>query len=720
MVERTTRASSGPWLAVVAGLIALAFLLPGLGDHGLWTEAELPALDRVRAALGASLADLTRSAWLPDVLRTRAYEVMPNPGGLRLPHAMAAAGLVAVSVGLARSRGASAGLSLLAGGFALSFPMVAVAGRTALGNPIGELLVALGVLAGLAALRARGGIRLSTWAVVAGAMLALAVASVGLALGAALPLGVLAAAAAMQPASPRRTISALLLGAAAVGCAGVAVSLSLSQGDGYIPILGAAKDLVLVDKPEQRRFAAGLEDFGFSLFPWAPLVIAGALLGRRDRLPALWIGLGIAVAGGWSLVYGRIPMPLTVPAALAAMAAVEWTLHPKTERHGRRAALLVVVLGMLVIGKDAERTPARMTVPTHDFAGEHTFPADRLNAADRLGQAGSAALWALLAMGLLAPAGGRPHRLDRVLERFAARPRAAAPLVLVGAATLVGATVYSHGLVPDACDLLSPRRILMHHRALADAGELPATLGNHRVRDAGLQLDGPGDVIVLGSRRELVNHLSVDTPQVALIRSRDLPTLHQSHRQKGWPLFVLDDRHSSLRLVANRLPPGERDLNPIPSVVFDEPPALANPTRLQFENYMEVMGWEVTDPVVRGREVTLRLAIRVLRPLPGGSKIYARLLKGRTSLLNGDPHELTGDIYPPNLWREGDYILHEFTYQAPLLEIQPGPHELIIGVRRTEKQNFEISQPEAKTGEYGVRVRDKRRNFATIGTVQVW
>lgn len=150
-----------------------------------------------------------------------------------------------------------------------------------------------------------------------------------------------------------------------------------------------------------------------------------------------------------------------------------------------------------------------------------------------------------------------------------------------------------------------------------------------------------------------------------------------------------------LRLVANRLPPGLTDANPIPAVVFDEPPVLANPTQLQFENYVEIVGWEVTDPVIRGREVTMSLAIRVLRPLPGGSKVYARLIKGRSSRLNGEPHELTDGVYAPNLWRDGDYILHSFTFKAPTLEIQPGLHELIVGLRRSERQNFEISVPEA-------------------------
>lgn len=724
MLDR--RSPAAPWLAALAALVAVAVLLPGLGVHGVWTDAELPVLDRVQAALGEARSGLQRSPWLPDLLRTRAYALVGDAAGLRLPHALAAAALVAMAAGLCRMRGAAVGTSLLAGAFALAFPMLTAVGRTALGNPVGEALGVLAVLVGLVALRTPAPARALGLGTLAAGLVALAVASAGLSLGGALPLGVLAVAATVDPPASTtgrgRTVVAVVLWLGLVAAVTVAVVLSLRQGDGYIPLLGAAKDLLLVDKPESRRFAAGLEDLGYGLFPWGPLVIAGALLGRRDRVPALWLGLGLAIGSGHGLVYGTVPLPVTVPAALCAAAAVEWLLDPRTDRTGRRLVLTVVVLGMLVVRKDAERTPSRLTVPVVAFAGEHTFPAEELEAPRHLGRIGSAALLALLAAGLLAPAGtgGGPHRVDRLLERIPAAPRRAAPLVLVGLTALFGARSYAQGLVPRTCDLLSPRRLLEHHRALVAAGELPEQLGNHHVRDAGLSLYGPGDVVALASRRDLSQYLAAPEPRAALVLERDLPGLHQDHRANGWPLYVLDDDHASLRLLSNHLPPGEVDRNPIPAVLFDEPVPLRHPTLLRFENYIEIVGWEVTDPVIRGREATLSLSIRVLRPLPGGTQIYARLLKGRSSRLNAEPHDLTGGVYPPNLWREGDFILHRFTFDAPALEIQPGAHELIVGLRRTERENIEISVPEGQSGEHGVEVRGKTRHFATLGEVEVW
>ena len=558
------RASSAPWLAALAMLAAAAVLLPGLGEHGLWTDAELPVLDRAQAALGEARSGLVRSPWLPDLLRTRGYALLGGATGLRLPHALAAMALVAMSVGLCRMRGASAGTSLLAGAFALAFPMLATVGRTAIGNPIGEALGVAAVLAGLLAMRRPGRARALLLGGAAVGALVLAVASAGLALGGAVPLGALAVAAtldrpgsrrgAAEPettagaASPRgRTLVAVVLWLGLFAAGAVTVVLSLRQGDGYVPLLGTAKDLLLVDKPESRRFAAGLEDLGYGLFPWGPLVIAGALLGRRDRMPALWLGLAVAIASGHGLVYGSVPLPVTVPAALCAAAAVEWMQDARTDRTGRRLMLAVVVLGMLVVRKDAERTPSRVAIPVIPFEGEHTFPQEQLEAPEQLKRIGMLALLALLGAGLLCPAGERPDRgrlmlrVDRVLARIPERPRAAAPLVLLGLAALAGAHAYAWRIVPRTCDLLSPRRLLEHHRALVDAGELPAQLGNHHVRDEGLSLYGPGDVVALSGRHDLANYLAVDEPRAAVVLARDLPGLHQSHRANGWPLYVLDD-----------------------------------------------------------------------------------------------------------------------------------------------------------------------------------
>lgn len=705
------RAPSTPLvLGTAVALLAAALLLPGLGAHGIWSDGELPVLDRSRAALGTALTGLHRSPWLPDALRTLGYDAF-GALGFRLPHALSVAALCGIAAGLARRRGASVPIAIAAGVLAMAFPLSIHAARLALGHPIGELLGVLAVLFGRAAL-APGRLR-PLWIVGALASLALATASMGLLFGGALPLSIFAAS---LPASGNRRVraAAWVLAAAALA---MVVWLAWRQGDGYIPLLGASKDLDLVAKPEDRRFAAGLQESGYQLFPWLPLVLLGALATTRDRWPSQWLLLGVAAAAGSSLVYGPVAAPIVVPAALCGAAAIERLAGPATPRAWRRVVILGGVLGVLVLGKDVELSPSEIAAPLVQFAGEHTFPAEELAAEISLGTLSRGALLALLALGLVT---ARDGRWGRVALRIPASVRAWLPAGIVGAIALHGAWLQARGVIPALSRLLSPATTIARWQSFVDAGALSSTLGEHRLRDDGLDLYGPESTTRLMARRDVETWLSEGEPRAALLRVRDVAPVYQKLRERGLPLYVLDAGHQQLRLVANVLPEGATDENPIPSVLFSGPPALRHPTSLRFGTYVEIIGWEVTEPIVRGREVTLRLAIEVLRPLPAGAKIYTRFLKGRSSRLNPDPQPLTGDIYPPNLWREGDYILHEQTFEAPWLEIQPLPHEFFVGLRRSERDNYEITVPEGKTGEFGVRVRGKSRNFATLGEVEVW
>ena len=717
-----------PW-GLLLTAVALVLLLPGLGQPGLFSEAEMPVADRARAALGEALSGLLRSPWFPDWIRTRSMALFGGELGLRLPHALAGAGLVGLSAGVARWRGASLAMSALAGAFAFAFPAVCVAGRTVLGNPIGELVGALAVVAGVAAVRSHARPRAALWAVIACGVLALSVASAGLVLGAVIPLVAIALSedawpvqtdheAAIPPRRTRRVLAAGL-GALAVLGLGVAVTMSLRQGDGYIPLLGAAKDLDLLSQPHERRHASALQDFGYQVFPWAGLILAGAIQ-PRARWPALWAVTAVAVGGGWSLVYGPVPLPVTVPAALCAMQAVQTLLDPHRPRLTRTLVVFLGVAGLLAVRKDAALHPSELVVPQHDYEGEHTFPAQALQAEARLKRIGS---WGLLAVILGTVIGRRREDglLERSLSRIPPRVRDAVALSGFGAATVAGGALFAHVLVPATGAALSLKGLLQRHADAVQAGELPQTLGLHRVRDPGLALYGSDTIEAFQSRRQVMSHLAQDTPAAALVRILDLGPLHQHARQNDWTLHVLDDSHARYRLVANTLPAGMQDRNEIPQVILDAPPQLEHETLVRFEGYVEIIGWEVDrQPLVRGGQGTLRLAMKVLRPLPGGTKLYARFLKGRLSRINGEEHELLGGIYPPNLWRPGDYVLHEFTFDVPPLEILPGTYDFVIGLRRSEHKNFEISLPEGKTGDHGVLIKDRKRNFATIGQVEVF
>ncbi|MBK8237439.1 MAG: hypothetical protein IPK74_18000 [Deltaproteobacteria bacterium] len=708
---RRAPVSAGAFAVLAVGSFAVLSLLPGLGDAGFWSGAELGVLDRAAAATGEARTGLVRAPALPDLLRTFTWSKLGGELGLRLPHALAVAITAAACTWLARARGATAWVSVAAGVIALSMPALAIAGRTVMGDPFGECFGVLAVVAALAGERAAGPRRALGFAAALVAIAA-AVASAGLLLGGLVPgfamLAMLPATAKLR----RRALAAGLLVAAAISA-----WLVVHQGDGFIPLLGAAKDLELVDKPELRRFTAALSDLGHQSFPWLPLAVVGLALGR-DRGLAGWLLGGVVMCSAWSLIYGLTDVPLRVPVAIAAAGALASLSDPRAERPRRRAAVLLAVFGTLALAKDLELAPETIAVPLHAFA-VNEYPADLLGTAAQLGR--FAKLLALvLVVGLaLAPGDDDGRRWSRVRARVPAVVGEHAAVVLALALAAAFAWQQTHGLLRETSAKLSPRAVLDHFAGLVEAGELEPTLGTHRVRDRGLALYGPASLEPLPNRREIYDRLAGETPTAVLLRALDVPAVYQQHRQHGVPMFVLDDTHEDLRLISNVLPAGEVDHNRILEVLFDAPPALEHETLVRFEEFVEVIAWQIDAPIVRGRRHTVQMVLRVLKPVPGGAKMFARLLGGRLSRMNPDAQPLAEDLYPCNLWRPGDYILHRASFDAPLTEV-PGSYDLVIGLRRGETKNFEISVPAGADGEFGVHIDDPKRGYARIGTVTAW
>jgi hypothetical protein len=740
--------------AVMLG--AALILLVGLGQTGLWTLGELPILDRTLAALGEPRSNLERSPWLPDQLRTWAYVVSGRSDlGVRLPGALAGLGLIALTLVTARRLGWSLVWIALAGCFALASPLLLASSRTTLGNPTGELWVSVAALALIAAAnpstRARVRIALASIGLAA---LAAAIASLGIVLGGCLPLTLVALAdVARDPehgefAIPRPFVIAAWTGAAATGFVGL--WLAHGQAEGYIPLLGAAKDLALVEDPTLRGFTDALEAFGYQTFPFTGLIVLGLLGPRRARWPALWLGVALVFASLWSLTYELAPPPVTIPAALLATSACQQLFDPREPIAARRLILACAILGALVLGKDAARTPQHIASPLLEVP-ELEFPKPGVVVGFEPGEVLSRMAKRFAALLLVAHCLALPSQdqlrfraqrkppwwlrqwkavapiFDRLLtganERSGLRQlRVLGPIVLMFAVLASQAWTYSRTTIDALNRQMSIASPLRHFSAAVEAGTLPDPhLGLHRVRDPGLRYYGPGieHEVFLSNRGDLDTYLAADAPRTALIRRSDLPPGFTSARTQKRPLFVLDASHHEFLLVANFLPDGVEDQNPLLAVAFDQPPQLANETLVAWDPYVELIAWEIEGSLHRGSEATLHLVFHVKRPLPAGTQLYARLQRGKTSRVTPEPHDLTGGVFPPNYWRAGDFIHHRHQLVVPWLEVLPGEHELIVGMRRSEKSNLKITTPEQPEGEFGVKLQGKKHEFAVIGTAEL-
>ena len=718
--------SGSAWrLAGLATVLAGLALIPGFRTHGLWSTGEIAVLQRAQAALGAALSGLERATLLPDALRTHALALTGEPAAIRLPGALACSLLVGLAVLLARRLGAPPRFAVLAGAFALAMPLLQSQARLALGDPLAELAATAAALLGAAALGQTRRAPSIALALATLAALLLALLSGGLVAGVLLPLLAIAIAwprghaptdmSSAPGLAPSRWLAAALA-LAILAVLTLTAALAYGQSDGFIAALGSAPDLTLAERPHTRPFTATLEEFSDQIFPWLPLLVVGLLSPGRARWPALWLLAGLVLISAWSLRYGPQPVPLTVPAAVVCAAAVEHLLNARTA--ARRLGLLFIFAGGLILAKDARRTPSHVGAVLVHGKGEQSYPARELDAPNVLAGFANLAMFGVL----LAVLARRPTVARTRLDRLRARLPLALPAGILLAVLTQQALRYGHGLLPRTSEALSLHRPLTRFAGWHAAGDLPGPLLIHRIGDPGIALYGPpeADRSVLGSRDAIVQAFKLDTPAAALIRSSELATLYQQAREAKWPLFVLDASNRDIVLVSNVLPPGATDENPILAVLRDAPPILANPTFLRFEDNLEVLGWAWHEPVVRGRETTLEVALRVLKPLPSGSKIYVRLQQGKLSRINPAAHELAGGVYPPQHWRAGDYILHRFTVAVPMLEVLPGAHEVVLGLRRSESSNFKISEPLTDDNPHGVSFRGSTHEFAVVGAVQVW
>ncbi len=684
-------------------LVTACVTVPGLLDTGLWTHLEFDAYYRVQAMLGEPVSRVLRGPTFPTWLQAQCVLATDVVESIRIPQAVAACLTAGFAAAITRLRGHPLVHALLVAGFVVGLPIFAASARLAAGHAVGEAFATMAVLLGVIGSRSK---RLWAWLVPVGIAVFGASASMGIVLGGVLPLA--AVGFVVTDRWPRR----LVWGGAGV-LAAAAGYLMYHQGNGYIPLLAAAKDFGFLESELHHNTTAGLADFGYQMFPWLPLAVAGLLFPGRDRWPAQWLLAGLGICCGWSLVYGRTALPLSVPTAMLCASGVLAILRHRSP-HVRRLALVTAVGGLLIMGKDGSRTPRVVGDPLGQ-KNAHRYPDAELDAAAKLSRLSKVAGLCLVLVFALGGRGqsDRETRWERLQARFWW-----GPFAIAGGMLLHQAYRVHYDLIAAMGSHASPRKPLQVHASWARSGALPEALATP-LDDPGVALYGPPKRHKLRGRLDTNRWLSGPDPAVALIPRSDLPHLVQQHRAADFPLFVLDHSHFHLALVSNRLPTGAVDQNPLAEVVMDEPPALAHTTLVRFEDALELVGWEIEGPVVRGRPFTIVLALRALKQLPQHTEIYTRLQEGRLSRINYLPVPITGKQYPPNLWRPGDIIVHRQTLDAPTLEIVTGEHDVVVALRRSKTSNFRISHPEQRETD-DVTILDGGRHFASVGKVMVW
>ena len=276
---------------------------------------------------------------------------------------------------------------------------------------------------------------------------------------------------------------------------------------------------------------------------------------------------------------------------------------------------------------------------------------------------------------------GAPAVRVGLLETFDAlvlRSRLPRATFTVIAALLAGGAL-SFWYYPALAAQVSPKESFEAYTRLARAGE-PLALSGVRGRAAAYYAGGDVESFTDANRAYTWLTERKDQRRWLLVKADDLPKLNQLYRASyGKNLPILDGRSSQILLASNQLG-DRRNESWISKLVLDDPPSPANRLDAAFEDQLETIGWEVTDPagvlqpsVVPSRGYHLRVYYRVLKPITGTWKAFVHI-DGQQRRFNGDHNVLDGK-YPMNLWRPGDVIVDDLDFQ---LEPNFGPGDYTV------------------------------------------
>lgn len=676
-----------PWAPALL-LLAAVVLLAALAPLGLWDPLETRVAEQARPLASPERGAAAVAA--PPLQRWLIHGSLALLGvrevAVRLPGALLGLALLGVLLAVARRRWGST-VALAAGTALLCSPHFLLQAGLALGNM--PLMACQGLLLlfllewlepapAPPAPEERRGLGRGGWLPAAGLAAALATLLAGGLLGLALPASVVVCWWLLDLRAPRRRSAALvLLALLLVGGLGAALAPRGTL------LAGLAPDLARLAHPlpEQRStFEHFAYVIAFGFFPWSLLLPAGLVVlagqgagpghGRQAAeriLLLLWIGLGYA----WAAVGLRLGGPDSYTALPAAALAVgllaSWQPAPGS---GRRlfAVSFVFLLWVLGHGLVLDRGAWLSGLVGASFDYPESL---RFTGWFRAG----VLCWAGLVLALALQPCGWLQRWRGVLERLPAAARsllgrigrlerreAALPgTVLLGLAL---AALLAGSLVPRLTHSVSERTVLDAWRR---AGSPEQAIGTYLVPPE-LSPFYLGSLRRLASRNEFLALLGSSTPAFAVIPRDRLAEVNDELRNRTQRhLTVLDDRSARLLLVANHLPDGELDRNPIRRVLLDAPPRPAYPVGVKLEGSLELIGADFSRASVPvGGTVEITTYFRVLRPVHRSWKVFLHIETVAHRIdTGGTDHQPAQGVFPTTAWREGDIVKDSFVVKVP-------------------------------------------------------
>ncbi|HTM21893.1 MAG TPA: hypothetical protein VL172_15335, partial [Kofleriaceae bacterium] len=166
----------------------------------------------------------------------------------------------------------------------------------------------------------------------------------------------------------------------------------------------------------------------------------------------------------------------------------------------------------------------------------------------------------------------------------------------------------------------------------------------------------------IDNRTDLVAFLADQRRSFALMPAGELCPLHKAAKGK-FDYAVLDDSNAQFLLVANGLPDGAENQNPLArSILRAAPPGMGDKVLASFEDKVDLIGVDLPGSVSRGSVFDMTLYFRVNKPVGANWKIFVHF-DGGGLRFQGDHDPIQGRC-GTNYWQEGDIIVDTFAVEA--------------------------------------------------------
>ncbi|MBK8259849.1 MAG: hypothetical protein IPK80_00710 [Nannocystis sp.] len=248
------------------------------------------------------------------------------------------------------------------------------------------------------------------------------------------------------------------------------------------------------------------------------------------------------------MLYGQGAIPLTIPAALCAVAGLRHLSDPAAHRAYRRLGLLLALGGVLVLAKDARRAPDPVAAPL----------APSPHSVDASAHPGLAPLAQHAQLALVVPPSSRESRAASAAASRPGSPRPSPPPR--SSSRACGSAITSS---PQLSEQRSLQRPLARFAAWSAAGQLPRSSPSSASATPPSRSTAPPARPALPTREAPAPGLIAPPPSAALCRASELASLYAAAWAAARPFYVLDRGHREAVLIANRLPEGATDHNPL-------------------------------------------------------------------------------------------------------------------------------------------------------------